>query len=77
LILPEHEEIYAFTRTLDAERLLIILNFSSKSPVFNLPENIFFSSAELLIGNYDVDVNADVRQFTLQPYEARVYRLKS
>jgi len=76
LILDSHEEIYAFTRTLNAERLLVILNFSSNSPVFNLPQNTPFSNAELLISNYNVDVNTDLWQFALRPYEARVYRLK-
>jgi oligo-1,6-glucosidase len=73
---PVDEEIYAFTRTLDADRLLVILNFSRTSPTFNLPENITFSNVELLISNYNVDSNEDIRQITLRPYEARVYRLK-
>ena len=75
LILDSHEEIYAFTRTLDEDRLLVILNFSENPPVFNLPENISFAKNELLIGNYTVDSPNDIRQITLRPYEARVYRL--
>ncbi len=75
LILGDHEEIYAFTRTLQEERLVVILNFSKNSPVFRLPEEISYSSAELLISNYDVDVDENVRQITLRPFEARVYRL--
>jgi len=76
LILGEHEQIYAFTRTLDDDRLLVILNFSIESPVFNLPENILFAKSELIISNYQVSSSDDVRQITLRPYEARVYRLK-
>ncbi len=76
LILASHEEIYAFTRTLERERLVVILNFSKNMPVFNLPENISFSSAELLINNYNVDQNEDLHQITLRPFEARVYRLR-
>ncbi|MGE5376994.1 MAG: glycoside hydrolase family 13 protein [Bacteroidota bacterium] len=75
LILDEHEQIYAFTRTLDDDRLLVILNFSTETPVFDLPGNISFASAELLIANYKVDSADDIRHFTLRPYEARVYRL--
>lgn len=75
LILDSHDEIYAFTRTLEADRLLVILNFSTNSPVFNLPDDISFKTAELLISNYKVDSLEDVQQFTLRPYEARVYRL--
>jgi oligo-1,6-glucosidase len=69
------EEIYAFTRTLDDDRLLVILNFSNNSPVFNWPETIPFASAELLISNYKVNSDEDLHEFTLHPFEARVYRL--
>jgi oligo-1,6-glucosidase len=76
LILDSHEEIYAFTRTLKEERLLVILNFSGNTPVFHLPENISFVSTELLISNYEVNPHEDIHQISLRPYEARVYRLK-
>jgi len=76
LILDSHEEIYAFTRTLKEERLIVILNFSKNSSVFHLPENTVFSSMELLINNYEVDSNEDIHEIALRPYEARVYRLR-
>ena len=76
LLLDDDEKIYAFTRTLDDDRLLVILNFSADSSAFNLSQNIPFTNAELLIGNYQVNAPQEVRQFTLQPYEARVYRLR-
>ena len=76
LILDSHEEIYAFTRTLEEERLLVILNFSRNFPVFSLPEHISFSSTELLINNYSLNPDADLHQITLRPFEARVYRLR-
>jgi oligo-1,6-glucosidase len=75
LLLPEHPQIYAFTRSLDSERLLVILNFSAETPVFTLPADILFVSKDLLIANYPVDPADEIRQFTLRPYEARVYRL--
>ena len=75
LLLEADEKIYAFTRTLDNDRLLVILNFSGESPVFAMPENISFSKADLLIANYDVSSD-DIRRFNLRPYEARVYRLQ-
>jgi oligo-1,6-glucosidase len=75
LLLDSHEEIYAFTRTLDKDRLLVILNFSRNTPTFDLPENIAYSDTELLISNYEVDSDDSLRQIVLRPYEARVYRL--
>jgi oligo-1,6-glucosidase len=75
LLLPDHEQIYAFTRTLQDQRLLVILNFSAETPLFELPEDIPVSGAELLIGNYAVDPAEDISNFHLKPYEARVYQL--
>jgi oligo-1,6-glucosidase len=75
LIPNTDERIYAFTRTLEDDRLLVILNFSSESPVFDLPQNIAFSNADLLISNYEADASQDILRIMLRPYEARVYRL--
>jgi oligo-1,6-glucosidase len=75
LILADHAQIYAFTRTMGAERLLVILNFSQDTPVFELPSHIAFSQQELLIANYGVNSAEDLQQIKLRPYEARVYRL--
>ena len=76
LILADHLAIYAFTRTLEDDRLLVILNFTGDAPIFELPAHIPFSGKELLIGNYAADPAEDIRRVTLRPYEARVYRLR-
>jgi oligo-1,6-glucosidase len=75
LILPNHTEIYAFTRTLGDHLLLIINNFGAGTPKFCCPDELVFEGKKLLISNYDADSEEDVRAFTLRPYEARVYRL--
>ncbi|HRQ39190.1 MAG TPA: alpha-glucosidase [Chloroflexota bacterium] len=75
LILDAHEQIYAFTRTLDEERLLVMLNFSADTAVFTLPPHISFTDKDLLISNYEVSTADDIRLLTLHPFEARVYRL--
>ncbi|MCL4393603.1 MAG: alpha-glucosidase [Chloroflexi bacterium] len=75
LILEEHEQIYAFTRTFQGERLLVILNFTRDAPVFALPVGIPVVDTELLIANYPVDPTQDVRAMTLRPYQALVYRI--
>ena len=76
LILDDHPQIYAFTRTLDDDRLLVVLNFSASTPVFDLPADIAVAGQELLISNYPVDPGEAIRRLSLRPYEARVYRLK-
>jgi oligo-1,6-glucosidase len=75
LLLESHEQIYAFTRTLGSERLLVMLNFSGERPVFALPTSVAFSGAEVIISNYEVQPGEDLRLLALQPWEARVYRL--
>ncbi len=37
LILPEHAQIYAFTRTLADDRLLVVLNFSTQPRILSCP----------------------------------------
>jgi oligo-1,6-glucosidase len=77
LILEEDEKIYAYTRTLGDEKLLVMCNFSAEDTNFNLPEHIKFESTQLLITNYDVQTNADISSVTLKPYESRVYLLNN
>ncbi|MBA9083868.1 oligo-1,6-glucosidase [Fontibacillus solani] len=78
LVDAENEQIYAYTRTLGKEQLLVILNFYEHPARFVLDrEKVSFDSntAELLISNYDVPADQDIDQLILRPYEARVYKL--
>lgn len=75
LLLSEHPQIYAFTRTYEGEKLLVVLNFSGEEPVFELPSEIPATAGELVIANYPTEAHADLRRFTLRPWEARVYRM--
>jgi oligo-1,6-glucosidase len=76
LLLPDDPAIYAYTRTTDDDRLLVILNFTTTAPVFRLPEGLPADHPELLIANYPVEATEDIRRVTLRPFEARVYRLR-
>ena len=74
LMLETNEEIYAYTRTLDNEKLMVICNFTEKNSVFKCEEKIEFKERELLISNYDVDINEEIDIINLKPYESRVYK---
>ncbi|MFC9777982.1 glycoside hydrolase family 13 protein [Paenibacillus chitinolyticus] len=76
LLLPLDTEIYAYTRTLNGEKLLVILNFFDGTPEFTWPEEPGKrKDAELLISNYDPVPGEDTGVLKLRPYEARVYLL--
>ncbi|WP_407271171.1 glycoside hydrolase family 13 protein [Radiobacillus sp. PE A8.2] len=76
LLLADDEKIYAYTRTLGDERLLVICNFTAETVDFVTPEHINYDSAQLLIGNYEHQDKKDVSSIKLKPYEARVYLIK-
>jgi oligo-1,6-glucosidase len=75
IILEEHKEIYAYTRTLGDEKLLVITNFSGETPAFEMPSGLNFTLNELLISNYEVNADEKIQSFRLRPWEARVYKL--
>ncbi|MDO4943353.1 MAG: alpha-glucosidase [Lachnospiraceae bacterium] len=71
LILPEDRSIYAYTRTLGDEKLLVVCNFYEKEVVFSIPEE--FKNAECLIKNY-VDDKWGLES-KLRPYETYVLKI--
>ncbi|WP_163876978.1 glycoside hydrolase family 13 protein [Paenibacillus favisporus] len=72
LLLQDHEQIYAYTRTLGEVIWLIALNFSESAAILELDERYSGMKRELIIGNYPEDGMETER---LRPYEARVYRM--
>ncbi|WP_433943138.1 glycoside hydrolase family 13 protein [Paenibacillus sp. SN-8-1] len=76
LLCPLETEIYAYTRTCEEDKLLVILNFFDQQPTFEWPEDLNLDGAELLISNYKPVPEENVQKLQLRPYEARVYLLK-
>ena len=71
LILEDHPDIYAYTRTLGNEKLLVLCNFSGKN--VEIPEEtveLINNSKETIIKNYN-----DSKSGELRPYEAVVYMI--
>ncbi|SDE62430.1 oligo-1,6-glucosidase [Fontibacillus panacisegetis] len=77
LLYPTHEEIYAYTRRLDNDLLVVILNFSDREPIFQMPDEINLKGINMLISNYLPGEKDDLYHLKLRPYEARVYLGKS
>ena len=72
LLLPDHERIFAYTRTLDDERRLVVLNWSDESATFDPRDDT--TGAAVLLANYD-DPPTDPAGHEFRPYEAVVYAL--
>jgi oligo-1,6-glucosidase len=73
LVDDKSEEIYAYTRALDDESLLVICSFSEKKELFDIPASLAGKNRKLLIGNYgEQDDDGDAR-LVLKPYECRAY----
>lgn len=75
LILADHPHIFAFTRTWQSERLLVMLNFSHETHVVELPTDLINATYEAVIGNYSIEPGTPDRS-VLRPWEARVYRMR-
>ncbi|MGP7816373.1 glycoside hydrolase family 13 protein [Niallia sp. 01092] len=72
LIDEENEEVFSYTRTLDDEKIVVIVNMTSSEAVFNSQE-VELHSRNLLLANYEVEEHPAVNSLSLKPYEARVY----
>lgn len=71
LLLPEHPELYAYTRTLGEKTMLVILNFSGKETKIILPE--MKTAKKLLINNYPSLNVAKDESLILQPWQAVIF----
>ncbi|MCF6138018.1 glycoside hydrolase family 13 protein [Pseudalkalibacillus berkeleyi] len=75
LILEDHPQVYAYTRTLKHEHVMIITNLS-ETPA-ELETDHLLVRDQLLLNNYEVHEHDPTYTITLKPYEARVYKMGS
>jgi alpha-glucosidase len=74
LLMEEDTRIYAYTRTSDDVKMVVICNLSAKESVFQ-GNGIILSLEKLLLANYPVNAHEDTNVVELKPYEARIYGL--
>lgn len=72
LLQAEHPDIYAYTRTLNTEKILVLLNFTNHESKIELPEIKMI--LETLINNYKT-VDATENTISLKPYQAILFKL--
>jgi oligo-1,6-glucosidase len=73
LLLPDHEQIYAYTRILGEDKMLVLLNFSDKPAEATLPEAEGLN--EIFINNYDSSPIKAESKIVLEPYQAVIVKM--
>ncbi|WP_214236805.1 glycoside hydrolase family 13 protein [Rosenbergiella gaditana] len=71
---PANNKVFAYTRTQDDQRYLIVINFSEKQLNYSLPKGIKINSLVLDSGS-DHRVKEGATQLVLQPWQASIYKL--
>ena len=71
LLLPEHESLYAYTRTDDNNQYLIILNFSNSEQVFDL-SMLSGNQYEMIINSHSVNNHEINGELHLLPFQSVV-----
>lgn len=76
LLLPEHEQLFAYSRTLDGVSALVLLNFGTAEVSVALGDLPRISGAGLVLANYASRVVGESLvedEVVLRGYEALVY----
>ncbi len=74
LLLKDNEQVYAYTRTLEDEKYLVLLSFSTETAKVEI-EEAENTSVELLLSNDGHSAHRGGNGFELKPYQACVYKL--
>jgi len=68
---PQHPHIFAYMRTLDKEKYLVVHNFSSEPIAYKLPSNV--KAGTLVMGNYGGS-EGGAATLHLKGWESRIYK---
>lgn len=75
LLLEEDPQMYAYIRTLDFEKVIVMANLSNRSVDIKKDLGFSYQYHQLLLNNYHVTEHAPLLKLTLKPFETRVYRV--
>jgi oligo-1,6-glucosidase len=68
-----NDKVYAYTRELEGQTVVVLLNFSFTEAETTIPADL--KNATLLLSNYNDQVSREGKAVKLRPYEALVYKL--
>lgn len=67
LLAPDDEAVFAFTRTWEDARLIVVLNFAEEVTRFALDEQLRTEESRLLLGNYAEHPDDSAESMQLKP----------
>ena len=73
LLLPEDKNVFAYSRELNGDKIVVVCNFYNKEINLNFKED--FNNVEILLSNYK-DSSILMKDLKLRQYEAIMYRVK-
>jgi oligo-1,6-glucosidase len=73
MLLPDDEQVYAFSRCQGDVELLVLRNFSGASVAAEIPDAAEWTRSRLLLGNYPPPAPGETR-LLLRPWETLIYR---
>ena len=74
MILEEDEKIYAYTRTLDNDKYVVIVNLSDEKALYKY-DDLNLNYENLMLANYKIREHGMLNELVLKPYEARLYKV--
>ena len=76
LILEDHDQVFAYTRTLDNEMYVVLTNLFAQEAEVEFPTSVTGKKAKIKLSNYQVEHDIETLGKTVfRPYEARVYQV--
>ncbi|HZH60896.1 MAG TPA: alpha-glucosidase [Metabacillus sp.] len=76
LILEEHPQIYAYTRALDKEKVVVMTNLTDEQAILESDFDFSVAAKDLWLANYEVEDHEPVKSLVLKPFETRVYTVR-
>jgi glycosidase len=69
LLDAEHNDVFAYTRTFENQKVFVVTNFRKTPVTWSLPKNITLRKDNILVSNYS-DPNIEEGLLSLRPFEA-------
>ncbi|WP_214882554.1 MULTISPECIES: alpha-glucosidase [unclassified Exiguobacterium] len=73
VVLPDHSEVYAYTRTLGETQYLVVTNLTAKETMFDMDQTL--RAKDVVLSNMPIKGDVESTLLHLKPFEGRVYKV--